>query len=371
MTARPRILHLSTARSWRGGENQLRILYRELEARGFKQRLMMPAGPALFRIKKEGVNVRQLTSKNPWLLIDAFRVGRICKKEGIDIIHAHDAKAHSLGALAAEIFGAGAGLVVHRRVDNPIRQNFLSRWKYHCKSVRALICVSDHIRKVVEKHTHIDPHKMHTVYSAVGSEDPKKEHPTDLRKQIGINPKTILVGNLSALAEHKDPLNFIKTASRILEKREDIRFVWVGGDDGMEDICRERIAEKKLQDKIHLIGFVENAAALISQLDVFLFTSKTEGLGSVLLEAMRRKVPIVSTDAGGPSEIISHRETGWLAEVKNPGQLAEGVLFFLENADQAREVTTRANKQIESRFSPSEMARQVVEIYKKIHLKTN
>ncbi len=342
----------------------MRILYRELEARGFKQCLMMPAGLALSRMKKEGADVRQLTSKNPWLLIDALGIGRICKKEGIDIIHAHDAKAHSLGALAAEIFGAGTGLIVHRRVDNPIRKNILSKWKYHCKSVRALICVSDHIRKIVENHSRIDTHKLHTVYSAVGSENPEKDHPMDLRKQIGIDPKTKLVGNVSALAGHKDPLTFIETAAHILEEREDIHFVWVGGDDGMEDICRKLIAEKKQQDKIHLIGFVENAAALISQLDVFLFTSKTEGLGSVLLEAMQRKVPIVSTDAGGPAEIISHRETGWLAEVKNPGQLAEGVLFFLENADQAREVTTEAYKQIEGRFSPLEMTRQVVEVYK-------
>jgi L-malate glycosyltransferase len=368
MRKNPKILHLSSAVKWRGGENQVYLLYRELESLGIEQMLMMPRGQACDTMEKKGVEPTELKFRQPWLLYDALRISGLCSKKGCNIIHAHDSKAHTTAALAIELFGAPAIMVAHRRVDNPLRKNFITRWKYKLDSLRAIICVSDHIKNSMA--TSIEQtDKLHTIHSATGilqeSSKPTREI-IDLRKFLNIPEGAHLVCNVSALDEHKDPIAFLITARITLDKRKDVHFVWIGADAGMEKKCRAYVRENGMEDRVHFTGYIENAARLISQMDVFLFTSRTEGLGTTLLDAMAQNTPVVSTSSGGPEELIDHLQTGWLADVGNPQQLAEGIEFFLSQSEKAGSVAMNARKQVEKNFSPAAMCEKTLILYRSI-----
>ena len=102
-----------------------------------------------------------------------------------------------------------------------------------------------------------------------------------------------------------------------------------------------------------------------SAADIFLMTSKTEGLGTTLLDAMAANVPIVATEAGGIPEIIKHNQTGLIAPVKDAAKLAENVLLLIENTELKNKLVENAF-QFVKQFSKESMANKTMEIYHRI-----
>nr|MBS0037442.1 glycosyltransferase family 4 protein [Saprospiraceae bacterium] len=355
MKAEPGILsvmHLSTASEWRGGEQQLYYLFRQLEKKGIDQWLVMPGGQADQKMRDLGLKPKKLFFRQPWLLWDAFRIARFCDRNNIDILHAHDSKAHSLAVLSVTLFNCRSSIIAHRRVDNPIRQNLFTRWKYNHPSVRAVICISKKVLEITAdflKH----PQKATLVYSAVDPPTEEMNHQGELKKILGIPDTDKVIGNISAIDHHKDPFTFIKTAAALLKERRDLSFVWIGT--GNSDLIRDLkvlVDELGMQGKIHFPGYIDQAKKHLWDFDVFLFTSATEGLGTTVLDALIRKVPVVATAAGGVPELILHRETGYLAEVGDATGLKEGITTVLNDGALRAEMLRNGYRRAGEHFSP-------------------
>ena len=81
---------------------------------------------------------------------------------------------------------------------------------------------------------------------------------------------------------------------------------------------------------ILLTGFRTDIFEVFPELDILLFTSKEEGLGTTVLDAFACEVPVVATAGGGIPEMVIHQKTGWLAAIGYAEQLAEGVEQILD-----------------------------------------
>ena len=358
------LLHLSSARQWRGGEQQLFYLFRELEKLSVRQWVFLPEGVAFEKMEKSGLKPLRLLHRQPWTMVDAFRLSRFCRKNRIDVIHAHDAKSHSLAVLCCSIFGCRAKVVAHRRVDNPIKNGKLTRWKYDHPSVKAVICVSKKIKSIAANYLK-KPDKAVVIYSAVDlPKQPEGDQEGSLRELLGVKTTDRLIGNISAVDDHKDPLTFIKAAAQLLKKRGDLTFVWIGGGNSAKfKEVQDAVRDLKLEDRIYFPGYIEGAKKHLGEFDVFLFTSSSEGLGTTLLDALARKVPVVATDAGGVGELIDHGKTGYLAPVKDTEKLTEGVLLLLKGREWREKVTLEGFRRVSESFLPELMAQKTLELY--------
>jgi glycosyltransferase involved in cell wall biosynthesis len=116
---------------------------------------------------------------------------------------------------------------------------------------------------------------------------------------------------------------------------------------------------------VHLIGFRNNVPQLLPDLDVFLFTSKTEGLGSSILDAMASGIPVVTTNAGGISEIVVHEKNALVANVGDATQLAHHVLHVLHNPE-LRHLLVAGALRTAQNFSVRQMARQTASHYREL-----
>nr|MBS0037837.1 glycosyltransferase [Saprospiraceae bacterium] len=173
-----------------------------------------------------------------------------------------------------------------------------------------------------------------------------------------------VIGNISAIDHHKDPFTFIKTAAALLKERRDLSFVWIGtGKTKLREDLGALIIKLGLKGKIHFPGYVDNAKKHLVDFDVFLFTSATEGLGTTVLDALVRKVPVVATAAGGVTELISHLDTGYLAELGDVSGLKEGVTTILNNLDLTDEMVGNGYRKARDHFSPEKMAGRTLSIY--------
>jgi len=165
-TLKFRILHLSAARTWRGGEQQLAYLAAELRKAGIRQWICCVKGSAMEAFcREQGLDFFTYRKGFPLNPAAGWRVKKICEKHAVNILHTHDSHAHTFAMLSV-LLGNQTPLVVHRRVDFPIGGHFFSRWKYNHPLVKKIICTSHGIRSVTAPGIR-DASKLTVVHSGI------------------------------------------------------------------------------------------------------------------------------------------------------------------------------------------------------------
>ncbi|MCK9616776.1 MAG: glycosyltransferase family 4 protein [Lentimicrobiaceae bacterium] len=359
------IIHVSTPDTWRGGEQQVAYLATEFAVLGIPQVVVCPLNSPLEKFCREkGITVSTFRCRIFFKLWLAYRLTCLCRKYAGAILHTHDSHAHTAAVISAFFFLNKAPLVVHRRVDFPIGKNVFSQVKYNHPGVKRILCVSDKIREITGKDIR-NKKKLVTIYSGIDLQRFAKANSHGiLRKQYQLTEKNLLIGNVSAIAPHKDYYTFVDTAELLSQINPDFRFFIIGDGPEKENI-RNYICKKGLENRIILTGFLSNIPEILPELDVFLITSETEGLGTTLLDAFACRVPVVATAAGGIPEIVRDRVTGLLAPVKAPEKLASAVLTLL-NEPQLKENLIENAFLLLQDFSTSEMAKKTLQIYKEV-----
>jgi glycosyltransferase involved in cell wall biosynthesis len=141
-----------------------------------------------------------------------------------------------------------------------------------------------------------------------------------LRELVGVPPDAEIIGTVASLAPHKNHALLLDAAREVVAARPRAHFVWLG-----EGECRGALEQKRhqlgLEARVHLLGFRDDARALMTQFDVFALSSYLEGLCTSLLDAQVLGVPIVATAVGGVPEVVSDGETGRLVRTLEPSAL--------------------------------------------------
>ena len=360
-----KVLHLSSERSWRGGEQQIAYLIAESKKLGVE---------SFVAARKESVFEEYCIENNlPYIslgfkselhLPTALGVKAFCDKNGIDIVHMHSSHSHAIGVLA-HLMGNRSKLVLSRRVDFPVKDNFASRFKFNYKGIEAIICISDAIRTILTPSIK----KKEIVYTAYSGIDINRfkegSNKGVLHQEFKMNSTNKIVANISAVADQKDYFTFIETARLVLKKRNDVVFFIIGAGPMFDEI-RDYINNLGLEQKIIMTGFRSDISDIIKELDVFLITSKTEGLGTTILDAFANRIPLVATLAGGIPELVRHNETGLTAPIKDAKQLASHVCHMLDNEGLAEALTNNAHDLLLSQFTKDKMALANVAVYNNV-----
>lgn len=341
------VLHVATAMSWRGGEQQVAYLTSELQKKGVRQYVLCTADSAMEQYCVDHhLPYFTAVKRSSFDISYAKRIKDICKSNSIDLIHTHDSHAHSFAVYAAVLFSCKSKIIVSRRVDFKVSNNPFSRFKYNHKSVARILCVSEKIREITAEAV-TDTSRLVTVHSGIdASRFEGKVATGKLHAEYNLAPGIRLVGNVSALAPHKDYPTFLRTAALLKEKLKDVRWLIIG--DGPEkETIEKTIAELALQDVVIMTGFRNDIPDILPELDVMLITSETEGLGTTILDAFACRVPVVATSAGGIPEIVLHQQTGLLAAVGDTVTLANEVEQLLHNGELRSRLTEGAMKHLE------------------------
>ena len=291
-----RLLHIDSGREMRGGQWQALRLAQGLAAAGEEVLLLAPAGSPLYATANDlHLDVRPLRP---------LAVAQLARKA--DLVHAHDARAHTLAALGAP----GRPLVVARRVAFPIR----SRWKY--RRAARYIAISSFVRNMLVAGG-VAPSRISIVYDGV-----------PLASAMP-GPSRIVAPGLD------DPLK----GRRIVE----------------EAACLAGVA---VDFSCNLERDLEGAA-------LFVYITAAEGLGSAALMAMSAGVPVIASRVGGLPEVIAHGENGVLVE-NSPPAIAAAMRRLLDDAPLARRLGAQGRRTVEERFTVDAMVRGTIDAYRQV-----
>lgn len=191
----------------------------------------------------------------------------------------------------------------------------------------------------------IDPHEVRHA---------AREPPApNIRQRLGLPAGTPLAVNVAALVDHKDQRTLVRAARHARAARPDLHWA-IAGDGLLRGSLAAEIRRLGVTDRVHLLGYVEKADALIGECDVFVMSSKEEGLGSVILNALALEKPVVATAAGGIPEILP---AAALVPVGDANALAGKVVQALDHPSPAP---------LPPRFTASAMAQGVLDVYRSL-----
>ncbi len=353
-----KILHVDTERGFRGGEQQLIYLLEGLKKLGVEQAVVCRKNDELEKSTK-ALGIKTYPLEGSFFKSVKF-LSQI--SSNYDLVHAHAAKAHTLAVFAKVL--SRKPLIYTRRVNFPPR-TLLSWIKY--KMTTRTIAVSEAVKRVLLDALPLtreeDIKVIHSVVDALKlRESVDSEKVREIKAKLGGSP---LIGTLSALTEQKDIPNFINAAQIISRKLPEAKFVVFG--EGKDRAKLEKlIRDKGLSGKFILFGFVKDVANYTKALDIFVLSSKAEGLPGSLLVAMSLGIPCVSTDVGGASEVINSGKNGILVPPQNPEALAHAVLTLWGSKKLAAKFSQNALKTVLDLFTPEVMVNSYLEIYREV-----
>ena len=351
-----RVLHVDSAREWRGGQNQARLLARELAGvDGVEQAMLARRGS---RLAREARALGLETIGVPWTAgLDPRAVAGIARRlPGRDLVHAHSSHALQAAVLALALSGAPAGLVAARRLDYPLSTP--SVWR----RADLVLAVSTAVAGVLEA-CGLEPGRVRVVHDGIDRAESEPDGEGRLRSAAGAGPDDTLVGSVGALVGHKDHRTLVRAAARLAADREGVRFV-VAGEGSLREELEAEVRERGLEGRFALPGHVEDAARSLGDLDLFVMPSREEGLGTAALEAMAAGVPAVVTRAGGLVDVAGDAVPSVPPE--DPEALAAAVGRLLDDPEARRAASEAGRRRVEERFTAARMAEGTLAAYREV-----
>lgn len=299
---------------------------------------------------------------------------KILRVQRVDIIHSRNWGTFFDAVVGARL--ANTPFIVHgihgiysediqkMKLRRRLLQRFLSL------GAHKLYAVADYLRDYYIRVVGVPPQRISTIYNGVDTETYTvrgAEARREKRAELGLPPGEILIGSVGSLYWVKDPQTPLEAVVKVLQKRDDVTFLWAGGDRAGDEPLKEKlqaqVKELGVEKKILYLGPRGDVPSILAALDIFVSSSITEGMSNSILEAMASGLPVVATDVGGNSEIIQNREHGYLIPPRRPDILADVLLQLAANRRIRATLGRRARQRVEEKFSRKKMIENYQQMY--------
>jgi glycosyltransferase involved in cell wall biosynthesis len=357
-------LHIDTARTWRGGQNQVLVTVLGMRSAGHRAMLVARPDGELRSRAAEGLELLALAPKTEMDLSAAWRLSRAIKELRPDVVHAHDPHGVAMAALALSMSTQPkrAPLVASRRVDFRLKGNALSRWKYD--QVDCFICASEAIRRMLVSDGVAESRTV-TVHEGIDLDHVAAAPTATLREELWLPHGSPIVGNVAALVAHKGQRHLVEAAALVVRQVPDARFV-IAGEGDLRPALEHQIKHLGLEKHVMLLGFRSDILSVHKAFDVFVMSSVTEGLGTSLLDAMACGKPIVATTAGGIPEVVQDGKTGFLVPPRDHQAMADAIVRLLKDAGLRRGMGEAGLARANAAFSAERMVQGTLRVYERL-----
>jgi glycosyltransferase involved in cell wall biosynthesis len=358
-------LHIDTARTWRGGQNQVLLTVNGLREIGHRAALVAHPDGELRRRAAEGLELIPLAPRTEMDLSAAWRLARVVKRLKPEIVHAHDAHGVAMASLALSLGGSaaqGPALVASRRVDFHLRGNSFSRWKH--RQVDCFIAASEAIRHMLVADG-VAQERTVTVHEGIDVDHVRAAPPVNVHETFWLPHQAPVVGNVAALVPHKGQRHLIEAARLVIRQMPDVRFVILGEGELREGLERQ-VREHHLEKHVLLPGFRTDVLGCMKGFDLFAMSSVTEGLGTALLDAMACERAIVATRTGGIPEVVEDGVTGRLAAPRDHAAMAQLMLALLSDEAMRRQMGEAGLARVRERFTVERMVAETAAVYARV-----
>ncbi len=365
-----KVIHINGAGSWGGNEQQLTDLIPELEKLQVANIVMGRVDAPLHQYCKQK-NISFIEAKDGKLTKRAnFRyLKELIKNEKPDVLHLHTSDSVTLFTISDMLYKLGTPTVFSKKgIGNSM--SFLSIFKYNYKNIDRIICVSDAVKVFMEREViKVKNHKkLLVVYDGINVNRLNPIRNEKLTTLFNIPSEKILIGNIANHAAAKDLSTLLKMMNYLVHTlgMKNVHLIQIGKFSGLTENLKVLSTEMELDNHITFTDFQRNATDFLPQFDAYIMSSEREGLPLTVYEAFYKKVPVVSTKAGGIPEVIEDGINGYLADVRDFETLAKKIKLLLENKELQIQFQNKSFDLLEKKFTANKTAENMLEVYKNI-----
>ena len=228
-----------------------------------------------------------------------------------------------------------------------------------------IICNSTIQRDKLISIEKIKPKKVHVVFNGFDVDVIRDSQGIDLERYFNIPQKNKVVCSVGNLTAPKNIPMFLKVAEKVISENNKISFLYVGNGKDLNKY-KYLAKEKGIDEKIFFVGRQEKILQILKSCDIFILTSKREGMPNVIIEAMAAKTPVISTKVDGVNDIITDNVNGCLIESEDSDEMKNKIFKILSNDDLRNLICKNAEKTVRHKFNKNIM----VNSYEK-HIKLN
>jgi glycosyltransferase involved in cell wall biosynthesis len=358
------VCHLIASNFAGGPEKQIVELSTRLPALGWPTvigafRENRPTVEVIENARARGVPTFLIDTRSGFSPLAAWHLARILKRHGVTLLVTHGYKSDLVGRLAT----AGT-----RVVQVPMVRGYTAEdWKVRLyeridrgllRRSRIVLCVSAATQEMLVR-LGVARERVRVLHNAV--DDDRAPVPLNLTEEFGLPRDARVLVAAGRLSPEKGHRHLVEAMARLKDHDPPIVLVILGSGRERERL-REQIAAAGLAGRVVLGGFRADVLRCIAGADLIVNPSLSEGLPNVVLEALALSRPVVATDVGGVSELITSGQTGWLVPPAHPAALAEAITAALDDAPRTRALAEAGRRRVAMSFSFSGQAKRFADL---------
>ncbi|HBX43931.1 MAG TPA: hypothetical protein DEH27_09215, partial [Deltaproteobacteria bacterium] len=285
------------------------------------------------------------------------------------IVHTHSSKAGILGRAAARAAGADVvihslhGFGFHDGQPPAVRRFYVELERAASRWTDMFVAVSEENIRLGEREKIFTRNRCRLIRSGFDTARFASGSREKGRRLLGLPEEVPVVGTVAVFKPQKAPHDFVEVARRVAAKRSDARFVMVGDGELRPEVERA-LKRETLNARFLMTGWREEIPDLLRAFDVFLLTSRWEGLPKVVPQALLSGVPVVATAVDGTREIIDDGKDGFLCPRGDVEAMADRVAALLSGA--TRLDPSYKRDRLLSEFDQAEMVRAQERLYEEL-----
>lgn len=363
-----KVLYLIDKLTRAGTQTHLVQVMKGLDKKQFEPAVICleAGGPLVDDIKALGIEINVLDIPN-WNSIagikGVFQLYRHIKAFSPDVVHCYLFTANVFGGLAARMAGIKKTITSRRDLGTMLtpKQIIISRVAnlFATEIVSNSFAVKDAADRI-EKikcphsviHNGIDPNGFY-----------RSGHHDEFKDQFGLPRDKIIMGTLGNIRIEKDPACLVNAFIEVAQTREDIVLAYAGGikDETLFKSIKQRIPEH-IAPRCYFLGAVSEPKKFLACLDLFVFTSQSEGFSNAILEAMATALPVIASEVGGNVEQVENDINGYLFPLGDHATCAQQILKIFTQ-DKLLRFGDESRRLINDKFNLPIMIRKMSELY--------
>ena len=287
------------------------------------------------------------------------RLKQLVRDESIDLIHAHQYTPFFY-AMASQMVGNRKPILFteHGRFlpDHPSTKRItFNRLMLRAKD--RLVAVGKDVKRALIENEGLPANRIDVIYNGVPTGRFEKEISEEarqgIRSSLGIPPDAAVVVQVARLDYLKDHVTAVRAIAQATQQAN-MHLIIVGDGPEREKIEQE-INDYEIGDRVHMIGLRKDIPEILAASDILLLTSISEGIPLTLIEGMAAGLPIVSTDVGGVSEVVTNQVHALLSPSQDAAQIASHLVQLTHDCKLRHQLGSAGRKVARERFSESVM----------------
>ena len=356
---RPLIVDLG--RDYRGGQHQALLLMQGLRERGHAPELIAVRDTLLAsRAKEIGVPVHDADPQRRRLTA-AKQIRKFVREHRFDIVHANEPHALSSAWLARA--HRTVPVVVSRRIARPLSKSPLSLTRY--RTAAHVVAISHFVeRSVIQSGLPRD--RISVIYDGVEiSPEVSQTQRESARNRLGVPGEFHCIGNVAAFVPEKGHALLLNAFAKLRAQFPECVLLLRG--DGPELSKVQSLARRlHVADSVKFLPPTIDLGLMFAAMDIFVFPSHEEPLGSALLAAMAHALPVIAIAHGGVPEVVDDGKSGVLLKDLDPEGFASAIAHFIACRDEATRLGRAARETVMMRFSAKQMVEETLRLYEKL-----